>query len=450
MERRRPAAPVPLALGVHHVVIDDESLGAKPQSSVRTRLGPVRLGRGAHRCGSHRCGSRSTLLGSIALALLALFEARRFCTSRCYLIDWWAGTRLVAVPIVATQSQLNAHIAAHEPALLHNALLSWPAVRKWSPAYFGRELGSQQVEVFFWGRSGADWMRTRVYVLTLAEYARLQATYEQRLAQLGYERAGPAPYLQEDETLFSEHEERLLPDVASFPFRPYLTDVDASDDRIAAHGGDPADVVRGAGWMRRAPFGVETETAFWMGPANARTGIHWDSIDALLHQVVGSKRITLWPPSARRDLYVSSKYNHGAELSDVDAALPNLTRFPRFANARSLSVTLSAGSALYLPAGWWHAVTSLDATISIALRSQGSCERRAALVDDVLLWMHNLGLYKRGNCVCHRAQHTAVGSEDDGLGGAVEDLLRASGVEPQRVMRRSMSDDDDAEEEEST
>ena len=194
MERRRPAAPAPLTLGVH-VTIDDESLGGKPHSSVRTRLS-----RGSHRCGSHRCGSRATLLGKFlgygALVLLVLCEARRFCTTRCYLIDWWAETRLGAVPIVATQAQLNAHIAAHEPALLHDALLTWPAVRKWSPAYFGRELGSQQVEIFFWGRSGADWMRTRVYVLTLAEYARLQATYEERLARLGYERAGPAPYLQ--------------------------------------------------------------------------------------------------------------------------------------------------------------------------------------------------------------------------------------------------------------
>ena len=91
----------------------------------------------------------------------------------------------------------------------------------------------------------------------------------------------------------------------------------------------------------------------------------------------GTKRLTLWPPSARENLYVASKYNHGAELSEVDAAAPNLTRHPRFARARSLSVLLSPGSALYLPAGWWHAVTSLDATISLALRAQGRCERRA-------------------------------------------------------------------------
>ena len=262
-------------------------------------------------------------------------------------------------------------------------------------------------------------------------YAKLLTGYEERVKRHGREAAGPAPYLQEDESLFADHEDRLLDDVERFPFRPYRSRAPAS----GGGGRTAADAP--------PPPGVVTETAFWMGPTNARTGIHWDSVDAILHQVLGTKTLTLWPPSARSDLYVASKYNHGAELSLVDAAAPNLTRFPRFAHAPSLRVLLPAGSALYLPAGWWHAVTSLDATISVALRSQGACERRAALVDDAMQWLHNAGLYKVGDCVCHRAPprpaahggaaaahpHAEADEDDDGLGAAVEAMLRGAGVD---------------------
>jgi hypothetical protein len=371
----------------------------------------------------------------VVMAVYAAREAARFCTSRCYLIDWSASTSLMAVPMVANQAQLDSHIARHEPALLHGVLHHWPAVSKWSPAWFGQVLGNTNVEVFFWGRSGADWRRTRVFALRLSQYARLLQVHAERAQRLGAERAGPAPYLQEDETLFAEHEALLLPDVAHLPFRPYLhrTGGGAASRRVAVPAAEDA-----------AAAGTETETAFWMGPANARTGIHWDSVDAILHQLHGTKRLTLWPPSARADLYPSGKYNHGAELSLVDAAVPNHTRFPRYRHAKSLEVTLSAGSALYLPAGWWHAVTSLDTTISLAIRSQSACERRAALVDDVLQWLHNRGWYKRGNCVCHRG-HAAEAAEsgggdseaevelDDGLSEAIDELLSAAGVDVRRA-----------------
>jgi ribosomal protein L16 Arg81 hydroxylase len=140
-----------------------------------------------------------------------------------------------------------------------------------------------------------------------------------------------------------------------------------------------------------------------MGPRGAKTGIHFDSVDALLHQLHGTKRVTMWPPGERANLYPSTKYNHGAELSLVDFSEPNLTRHPNFRHASSISTHLTAGSAIYLPAGWWHAVSSLDASVSLALRSQSRCQAATALGDDFLLWLHNLGLYRRGNCVCHEA-----------------------------------------------
>ena len=435
--RAQPAVPSDVLLAVH--VVNDDSKAHTPRRLL-SQAGPQSWG-------------RALLIAIVVLTVCR--EAVRFCVTRCYLIDWTAVTLLSRVPVVHTQLELDAHIANHEPALLSEALQQWPALRRWSPEWFGthQTLGARRVEIFFWGRSGADWRRTRVYVLTLAQYAALLSTYERRVATLGREHAGPAPYLQEDESLFADNEEILLADVGGFPFRPFLVDAVPSAGAAAAA---PARRAPGRGAWRRT--GVQTETAFWMGPTNARTGIHWDSVDALLHQIHGTKTLTLWPPSSRDDLYVSSKYNHGAELSLVDATAPNLTRFPRFAHAPALTVELRAGSALYLPAGWWHAVTSRDTTISLALRAQGACERRAALFDDVLQWLHVHGLYRVGNCVCHRADEqrqrmggaSAVAGEDgdDGLSAAVEDLLRVAGVDVRAAETASVDgdgggDDDD-------
>ena len=359
-------------------------------------------------CERHRC----TCIGAISV-FASLCVARWFITTRCFLIDWSAdlgSPPLTEVPVAHTQAQLDMRIRNHQPALFLAALREWPAVRNWSPDYFARLEGMRDrwVEIYFWGHSGADWQRTSILGMTLAEYAKLLTAYGQRRSRLGPQRAGPAPYLQEDETLFEEFRSVLLLDVAGFPFRPSVSPP--------------------AGWRPFTPVGdagERYETAFWIGPAGARTGIHYDAVDALLHQLHGAKRIQLWPPSARRSLYPSSKYNHGAELSLVDAAAPNLTEHPAFAEAQSLSVLLSAGSALFLPAGWWHSVTSLDTTVSLALRSTSTCQRVAALSDDILLLLHRLGLYKKGNCVCHsgrgdsatiqRLGHRAHGGGDRGV-----------------------------------
>jgi len=342
--------------------------------------------------------------------MIAGFLVVQFTGSRCYLIDWTAEyADVIGVPIARTQAELDFHIEEHQPALLRDVLVHWPAVRKWTPQWFGEMLSHRDVEIYFWGRSGADWKRSRIFEVTMRQFAMLISNHAAAVHRLGgdVKKAGPAPYLQEDEGLVRDNYELLMPDVANLPFRPYLSDP-------SQPGG--------------LPEGVDISHAFWMGPPGAKTGIHWDAVNAILHQLHGTKRVTLWPPSARANLYPSGKYNHGAELSLVDASQPNLTRFPHFAAARSISTMLPAGSALFLPAGWWHAVESLDTSISLALRSQSRCELRAAWADDVLRCLHHRGLYKRGDCTCHPPHADAKGDAEAGVGEAVEEALRAAGI----------------------
>ena len=104
----------------------------------------------------------------------------------------------------------------------------------------------------------------------------------------------------------------------------------------------------------------------------------------------------------------------------MDVAAPNLTAFPLFATLTPLVVILPPGSALFLPAGWWHAVVSLDTSISVALRMQTRCQSLSAAPDDVLRFLHGAGLYRKGNCVCHAGGGgggAAVADDDSGNGG---------------------------------
>jgi hypothetical protein len=166
------------------------------------------------------------------------------------------------------------------------------------------------------------------------------------------------------------------------------------------------------------------------------TGLHYDADGALLHQLAGTKRVWLFPPHARPWLYPISKFNLGAELSAVDVtggsavdvmgkgggggggdttgspttggttaflSAVDTAKFPLFSLAAShmLTVDVPAGSVLFIPPGWWHAVQSLSASVSVALRSYTRCQRSADWLEVTLGWLHKRGLYKAGNCVCH-------------------------------------------------
>eukprot|EP00931_Biecheleriopsis_adriatica_P025099 TRINITY_DN15505_c0_g1_i1.p1 TRINITY_DN15505_c0_g1~~TRINITY_DN15505_c0_g1_i1.p1 ORF type:complete len:436 (-),score=91.50 TRINITY_DN15505_c0_g1_i1:51-1358(-) len=133
--------------------------------------------------------------------------------------------------------------------------------------------------------------------------------------------------------------------------------------------------------------------AFWGGPAGARSGLHADPDPLnLLYQVYGSKTVTLFHPAEKDNLYVADKRDSGAMLSHVDPFVPNETAFPKYANARRDVVHLNAGDALFVPAGWFHFVTSDTAAISISGRLWSLCELTAFLPEALWVYLEELGL----------------------------------------------------------
>lgn len=111
-----------------------------------------------------------------------------------------------------------------------------------------------------------------------------------------------------------------------------------------------------------------TSPNLWVCPGSHITPLHYDPLDGTLIQVHGEKRLVLFPPSQTYNLYPLSLFNylrHGLKLranySQVYPEKPDLEKFPKFekALAHRYEVILKQGEILFIPAGWWHEVTSL-------------------------------------------------------------------------------------------
>ena len=89
---------------------------------------------------------------------------------------------------------------------------------------------------------------------------------------------------------------------------------------------------------------------------------HYDTLDNILCQIVGQKRVVLFPPDQYTNLYMEGSSSRVVNLDE-----PNLERFPRFAEAmkHAIHFVLNPGDVLCIPAMWLHHVTAIDACISI-------------------------------------------------------------------------------------
>ncbi len=106
----------------------------------------------------------------------------------------------------------------------------------------------------------------------------------------------------------------------------------------------------------------------WVGPGGHTTCLHYDPVDSLLIQLQGDKKVVMFPPTELNNLYpfpISVHLKHGLKLrasySQVYPDRPDFSAFPKLQQAlkQRYEITLQAGEVLYLPAGWWHEVTTL-------------------------------------------------------------------------------------------
>jgi histone arginine demethylase JMJD6 len=223
------------------------------------------------------------------------------------------------------------YLARSRPVVVTDALDGWAAVGKWTPAMFA-ERYPEKIIAF---RDGSQ--------LPMRQFIdRVMASSP----------ANPAPYW--TNAPVREHFPELLADID--PQLRYFSPNWAA--RRYLHRGMAASLHRGAA--------IEIYIG---GSGGAFPVLHWDGLSthAFLMQIHGVKRYWVWPPSETPNLYPNPEVPNTSPIRDIDH--PDLKKYPRFAQARGCSFTLSAGELLFVPSRWWHTARMETPSITLSINT---------------------------------------------------------------------------------
>lgn len=267
-------------------------------------------------------------------------------------------------PLTEATGEHMAYVRSRTPAVFRGMAADWPATRKWSFAHIASLSPEMPVKVV---RSNRELNETRFAQSTLGAYIEL-------LERDASPEEEPV-YLKEFDLL------KRFPELRADLRRELLF-----------------------------PRGSISESSTWIGPAGARTGLHYDLLDNFAITILGTKRFFLARPGTVEHAgAVSGKYDAWARLSRVgvaELAAGHATADDFFV------VDLEPGDMLYVPATWWHEVVNLSASMLLSgfFGTKAEVVSKWARVSarDVL---HRCGVLSRGNCTCHG--HSS-GKKDNG------------------------------------
>jgi hypothetical protein len=143
----------------------------------------------------------------------------------------------------------------------------------------------------------------------------------------------------------------------------------------------------------------------WIGPAHSCTGLHYDHFDNKVLQVIGHKRVTLFCPGTVERLgWVSKKYDQWAVLSQRSAT----EVFAQLNNPQDrLTFDLAPGDVLSIPAGWWHDIVNLTASVSLSgFHSPRLTLYKLATGIQIRHMLHRIGWLSTQGCTCHQGKVT--------------------------------------------
>jgi len=219
------------------------------------------------------------------------------------------------------------HYARSSPLLIEDAASDWRAFATWNARYLAQVLGERQVVVKYNASGIFDFNEGAAS--GVVEDRELSA--ESALALM--EGSDGFKYYLLNRDIRSRFPE-LIRDIET----PHV--LDATKELVAVN--------------------------LWVGGRGTKSPLHYDSMDNLLVQVTGRKRIMLFRPEEQENLYPArqGRYPHMSRMNVFEC---EGGRYPRFAQARrrATEFTLMPGSAIYLPPFWWHAVESLDLSTSV-------------------------------------------------------------------------------------
>jgi histone arginine demethylase JMJD6 len=213
-----------------------------------------------------------------------------------------------------------------KPVVITDAIDNWKARSAWTLDYFRTRYGATEVTVY--RLDGERYQPNAKETLSLSVFIDKVKNFD--FDKYPY-------YVRDDWRLFTIHNELLT----DYEVPSYFFD-----------------------WFKLLPPMMRlVYPRIFIGPRGAITPLHLDiwATHAWLAQLVGRKRWILFSPEQRELLY---EYR-------VQPHKPDLKRFPLFAKTRPVECTIGPGDLIFVPSGWAHEVTSLDATISITHNYMG-------------------------------------------------------------------------------
>ncbi|RZK15592.1 MAG: cupin-like domain-containing protein [Hymenobacter sp.] len=236
------------------------------------------------------------------------------------------------------------------PVVLTDATRHWPAMGKFTPAFFKQQYGHLTKKI-----------NGQAY--SLAEVADLILTSTPE---------NPAPYP------FNLNIERYFPELLA-DMQPEV--VFGKSDRLK-HPLLPKLMLRG----------TEVYELFLGGNGAGFPYLHFDALcmNTQITQLYGSKEFILYSPEQTPYLYPRPD---NAKISQVNTTAPDYERFPLFRQATPLSVLVEEGETILFPAKWWHTTKMHEPSISMG---------RAHLNE------RNWAAFNQDNFELRRQKHPAV------------------------------------------
>ena len=100
-------------------------------------------------------------------------------------------------------------------------------------------------------------------------------------------------------------------------------------------------------------------TMIWMGAYGCVSPLHYDPLDNLLMQFVGTKKVFVCAPNAQ--VHAGSNGNQ----VNTSSLNPEVTKERQQSGVSFLQTTLHPGDALYIPKKWFHHIRTVETSVSI-------------------------------------------------------------------------------------
>jgi len=227
----------------------------------------------------------------------------------------------------------------NQPVIFTDLAKGWPAVGKWTPDYLLKNFGDRTATGLTWdiasGNHIDDFLNFTRWTASLKDWGELI------LHPTGTRRG----YL-----TFSVL--KLIPEMRE--------DLESLDKYMNLPKSYP----------RKLRQIAKKQPSLWFGGAGQTSPMHFDTSQNFLVQIYGTKTMVLFPPEEAENLYWPCddkppfKY-HEVNWTPVNALNPDLSKHPRFAQAKGVEVTLEPGDTLYLPVRWWHYTRGNEVSLSV-------------------------------------------------------------------------------------